>query len=1089
MPYRRPPALSGLLALLLLPGLLAGLPALAQPAFRVADLNPANPQSWSLSLETGRRIVVLGNALVFVADDGGEYGIELWRSDGTRAGTRPLKDICPGSCSSSPASLTVSNGLLFFTADDGIHGRELWKSDGTPEGTSMVAEILPGHSVWISDLIDASGVIYFFADDGVHGYELWTSDGTPAGTHLVKDIAPGPGWINGRFLATSGHKLLFAAAYGVQPMALWVSDGTEAGTGMVADIRPGADAISPSYDPLVSGPDAAPAPQGGFLFAADDGTGTALWYTDGIPGGTTVRLPGPSSPHEMTVFLGAVYFAAADAGGGVELWRSDGTAPGTARVKDIRPGTGDSNPRELTVVGSQLFFRATDGATGAELWRSNGTAAGTARVADLNPGTGDAFPVTPGLPNHYQLSAFGSDLIFFAYDANPYLELWWTDGFTTTTRLTTGGVRDYIPAIRKDTAVLGGRFYFISGFSNTQLWSSDGTPGGTNPVVDVTTATSSIQLFNGKTFPGAFAPVGNLLFFGATDGTPFIEPWKTDGTPGGTSRIASLPYGETLYECRPGGDGMVFQTNLGIWSSDGTASGTRSLGPGWGNLPSLGGASFYLSSDPVNSAAPQWLWKTDGTPAGTHPVAALSTFNDGGNLTPSGGKIFVAGFENGGGFSLWASDGTAPGTVHISGLAHGGGFSQLGRMVDFNGTLFFSAYEYGYGWQLWKSDGTALGTTLVRASGFPSDPYDAAYGEAAALPGGPLFFVLRDVEAGGELWKSDGTAAGTVRVADILPGSQGSNPHRLTPAGDRLYFVADDGVHGDEPWVTDGTEAGTHMVADLLPGPDSSNPDSLTAVGTTLLFSATDGVHGVEAWRTGGKALGTRMIRDIAPGPLSSSPSGFTAAGPNVYFAASDHTTGFELWAVPRTNVLSTFEDVPTDLWAWRYVEALAAAGLTIGCAPGQYCPGTPVTRAEIAAFLERGLHGPGFVPPAPTGTRFNDVPTSYWAAGWIEQLAADGLTIGCAPNQYCPFQAASRAEMAAFLLRARHGGAYTPPPVAASRFTDVPAGHWAKDWIEQLAVEGITNGCAPNQYCPGDPVGRDQMATFLARTFNLPLP
>jgi hypothetical protein len=78
---------------------------------------------------------------------------------------------------------------------------------------------------------------------------------------------------------------------------------------------------------------------------------------------------------------------------------------------------------------------------------------------------------------------------------------------------------------------------------------------------------------------------------------------------------------------------------------------------------------------------------------------------------------------------------------------------------------------------------------------------------------------------------------------------------------------------------------------------------------------------------------------------------------------------------------------------------------------------------------------------------------------------------------------------MAVFLLRARHGGSYVPPAVAASRFTDVPSDFWARDWIEQLAVEGITTGCAPNLYCPGDSVGRDQMAAFLARTFQLTLP
>jgi hypothetical protein len=172
------------------------------------------------------------------------------------------------------------------------------------------------------------------------------------------------------------------------------------------------------------------------------------------------------------------------------------------------------------------------------------------------------------------------------------------------------------------------------------------------------------------------------------------------------------------------------------------------------------------------------------------------------------------------------------------------------------------------------------------------------------------------------------------------------------------------------------------------------------------------------------------MIQDIAPGPLSSSPTAFTAAGPNVYFAANDNTTGFELWAVPKTNVLSSFGDVPTDSWAWSYVEALATAGLTNGCAPGQYCPGNPVSRGEMAVFLERGLRGPALTPPAPTGTVFTDVPASYWAAGWIEQLAADGITRGCAPGRYCPGNPVSRGEMAVFLLRARHGGPGRGHPV-----------------------------------------------------------
>jgi ELWxxDGT repeat protein len=1065
----------------------------AQPAFRVADLNTTVAQH-SSTIYTHQKLVALGSQFFFVADDAGAYGTEIWRSDGTLAGTRLLADVCPGSCSSNPGSLTISNGRLFFTADDGVHGRELWKSDGTTGGTSMVAEILPGRSVWISDLIDADGVLFFFAADGVHGYELWTSDGTTAGTHLVKDIAPGSNWINGRFMATSGHRLLFAAYHGVQWPAPWVSDGTEEGTVMVADIRPGASAVDPYYDPLISGRDAAPAPQGGFLFAADDGTGTALWLTDGTPGGTA-RLSAAASPHEMTVFQGAVYFAASDPAAtpdpaGVELWKSDGTPTGTMRVKDIQAGTPGADPRELTVAGTRLFFRATDGAHGAELWKSDGTTAGTVEVTDLIPGAGDTFPFTPGVPMRYQLSALGNELAFFAYDGPSSLHLWRTNGGAIT-KLTTAALADSIPYFDRDAVALGGRVYFLAGRWGTELWSSDGTPAGTRSLLDVATSTSSVEIFNGKAPAGALAPVGNQIFFAATDGGPLIEPWKTDGTPGGTSRIASLPFDQTLYGFRPWNGGAVFLTNLEIWSTDGTASGTRTLGPGvaFGSLPALNGSLFYIVSDLASGM--QKLWKTDGTPGGTSPVAVLSTFDDGDNMVTSGGKLFVPGFENGTGYSLWVTDGTAAPIVHISGAAHGQDFSQIGRLVDVGGTVLFPAYTLGYGWELWKSDGTAAGTTLLKSSGDPSDTYDAPYREAAGLPGGPLFFILSDVAAGAELWKSDGTTAGTVRVADIAPGPAGSNPHQLTAAGGKLYFTANDGVHGDEPWVSDGTAAGTHMVADLRPGPDSSHPDSFSAVGGTLLFSATDGVHGVEPWRTGGTATGTRMVQDIAPGSLSSSPSGFTAAGPNVYFAANDNTTGFELWAVPKSNVQASFADVPTTYWAWGSVEAVAAAGITLGCGQGLFCAERTLTRAEMGVFLGRGLHGSAFTPPPATGTRFADVPASYWAADWIEQIATDGVTQGCAvsPSRYCPAAQVARAEMAIFLLRARHGGSYVPPPATGTRFADVPASFWAAAWIEQLAAEGITSGCDVNLYCPNKMVGRAEMAVFLTRAFNLLVP
>jgi CSLREA domain-containing protein len=120
--------------------------------------------------------------------------------------------------------------------------------------------------------------------------------------------------------------------------------------------------------------------------------------------------------------------------------------------------------------------------------------------------------------------------------------------------------------------------------------------------------------------------------------------------------------------------------------------------------------------------------------------------------------------------------------------------------------------------------------------------------------------------------------------------------------------------------------------------------------------------------------------------------------------------------------------------------------------------------------------------------TGFNDVPPTYWAASWIKQLAIEGITDGCGFGNYCPESPVTRAQMAVFLLRSKHGSSYTPPVVGNSTgFSDVPPNYWAAAWIKQLVAEGITSGCGTGTYCPEAPVTRAQMAVFLVRTFNLP--
>ncbi|MBI3162674.1 MAG: S-layer homology domain-containing protein [Chloroflexi bacterium] len=183
------------------------------------------------------------------------------------------------------------------------------------------------------------------------------------------------------------------------------------------------------------------------------------------------------------------------------------------------------------------------------------------------------------------------------------------------------------------------------------------------------------------------------------------------------------------------------------------------------------------------------------------------------------------------------------------------------------------------------------------------------------------------------------------------------------------------------------------------------------------------------------------------------------------------------------------FSDISADYWAWPWIERLYNAGITGGCnsSPLMYCPEASVTRAQMAIFILRGMHGSAYVPPTATGAVFGDVPAGAFAADWIEQLAAEGVTAGCGGGNYCPDASITRAQMAIFLLRGEHGSTYTPPPATGTVFSDVPLGSFADAWIEQLADEGVTSGCGGGNYCPNANVTRAEMAVFLVRVFGLP--
>ncbi len=185
-----------------------------------------------------------------------------------------------------------------------------------------------------------------------------------------------------------------------------------------------------------------------------------------------------------------------------------------------------------------------------------------------------------------------------------------------------------------------------------------------------------------------------------------------------------------------------------------------------------------------------------------------------------------------------------------------------------------------------------------------------------------------------------------------------------------------------------------------------------------------------------------------------------------------------------ESSWLSDFLDVPAAHAFHDYVVRLVTNGVSAGVGGGNFGVAAVTTRQQMAVFLMKAKRGICYVPPACTGV-FADVPCASPFSGWIEALAADGITGGCGGGNFCPQSPVRREQMAVFLIKARAGADHVPLPCTGI-FTDVPCPSPFADWIEALANANITGGCGVDVYCPANPVTRGQMAVFVTKTFSL---
>ena len=453
--------------------------------------------------------------------------------------------------------------------------------------------------------------------------------------------------------------------------------------------------------------------------------------------------------------------------------------------------------------------------------------------------------------------------------------------------------------------------------------------------------------------------------------------------------------------------------------------GTLDAGANWAPLPSPGFTVFSLVFDPTNASV------------------LYGQYN--GYVDPTSyGGVYKS--TDGGG--TWADASVGLTSASASGLAIG--VSDSSTILASNQDGIFKTSDAGASWQnVLPGYGRAVAVD-------PADP-QILYASRSFAAGVDPFVRSAD---GGGTWEPPAGLPQYASPSDLaIPPDDATTVYALT--NNAVYKSTDHGLS-----FAPATIGFPLQTLDLYRlALDPSAPETLYAsggLGGTVLRTTDGAGH----WRQLGKAIPALTTLDLT----------VSSTGRDLYAA-----TAAGLFQFHRG-----FADLPDADPFWASVDAAAMNGVTAGCGGGAFCPSAPNTRAQIAPMLLRAIEGAGYAPPAATGAVFADVSATSFAAAWIEELARREIAAGCGSGDYCPSAPMTRASLAVMLLKAKHGSDYEPPPATGTVFADVPADAFAAAWIEQLAAEGITAGCGGGLFCPNDTVLRSQAAALIVKTFGL---